>query len=97
MPYEMIEGWGLTHDDNYLYSSDGTDLIYVIEPSTFKIVSSIQVYDEYPDKSVEFINELEHVNGFIYANVLPHSIIIKIDKNTGKIVQKYDLNILKNI
>lgn len=37
MPDEMVEGWGLTHDGQYLYASDGTEFIYVIDPATFTV------------------------------------------------------------
>ena len=39
MPSEMIEGWGLSHDSQYIYASDGTDNIYVIDPTDFKVKS----------------------------------------------------------
>lgn len=97
MPNEMIEGWGLTHDDQNLYASDGTEYIYVIDPNTFTVLSYIEVYDPKDKKNVDYINELEYVNGYIYANVLPLNIIIKIDVKTGTVVSKYNLTNLKLI
>jgi glutamine cyclotransferase len=41
MPAEMKEGWGLTHDDNFMYSTDGTANIYKINPDTFKVISQV--------------------------------------------------------
>lgn len=92
----MIEGWGLTHDNRYLYSSDGTHNIYKIDPDTFTVVDSIQVTDTYGNQ-LEYINELEMVGNYIYANVLPSNVIFKIDKVTGEIVKKYDMGDLYSI
>ncbi|CDW79628.1 glutamine cyclotransferase [Stylonychia lemnae] len=93
MPEIMVEGWGLTHDSKNLYASDGTEYIYKLDPATFHVVGEIEVKDN--GKNVEYINELEYANGFIYANVLPHNIIIKIDPETGNVVRKYDFGSLK--
>jgi len=93
MPTQMIEGWGLTHDNTNLYASDGTEYIYVLDPKTFTVKREIEVKDN--GVNVEFINELEYANGYIYANVLPHSIIIKIDPSTGEVVSKYDISPLR--
>eukprot|EP00347_Sterkiella_histriomuscorum_P001447 403372005 len=97
MPEEMIEGWGLTHDTDHLYASDGTEYIYVIDPNTFTVISQIEVYDPSEKKNVEYINELEYVDGFIYANVLPLNIIIKVDVKNGHVVNKYNLTKLKSV
>jgi len=94
MPKDMVEGWGLTHDKKHLYASDGTEYIYILDPNTFTVINEIEVKDN--GKNVEFINELEYANGYIYANVLPHSVIIKIDPKTGNVVNKFDITPLKN-
>lgn len=86
MPREMEEGWGLTHDEKNLWASDGTNRIFKINPYDFSVIETINVKDKH-DKEVRFINELEHVGGHIYGNVLPLNIIIKIDKTTG-VVEK---------
>ena len=71
MPFEMIEGWGLCHDKKYLYTTDGTEYIYKIDPDTMQVISYVTVYDEDEDEYIEYLNELEIVGDYIYANVLP--------------------------
>lgn len=64
----MGEGWGLTTDGTNLLMSDGTHLIKVIEPETFKTVRSIAVLQE-NGKPLYLLNELEYVKGEIWANI----------------------------
>lgn len=80
----MEEGWGLTHDDQNLWASDGTARIFKIDPQTFTVQQVINVKTK-EGKEVHYINELEHVDNHIYGNVLPQNIIIKIDKSTGTV------------
>lgn len=75
MPSEMEEGWGLTHDDAHLYASDGTNRIFKIEPTTFKVLQIIPVTD-LSGNPLRFINELELVGDYIYGNVLPQNIVV---------------------
>lgn len=93
MPEEMAEGWGLTHDGKHLYASDGSDLIYKLDPHTFTVISSVRVEDN--GVPIQYINELELVGNYIYANVLPLNIILKIEKDTGKVLKKWDMGDLK--
>lgn len=79
------EGWGLTNDGKNLIMSDGTSKIHFIDPDDFKIIKSIEVCD---NKGIlNYINELEYVNGSIYANILGRNIIIKIDALSGKVLE----------
>lgn len=83
------EGWGLTNDGKSLIMSDGTSKINFIDPSNFKIIKSIEVCD---NKGIlNNINELEYVNGIIYANILGRNTIIKIDALTGKVLAYIDM------
>ncbi len=84
------EGWGLTNDDTYLYMSDGTNNIYKIDPNTFSFVDKIQVYDN--KSRIMYLNELEMINGKIYANVYMSDYIVVIDVKTGKVLEKIDLS-----
>ena len=70
MPPQMMSGWGLTADANNLYASDGSDLIFVIDPETFTVTSKFNVYEINGGSKffVRSLNELEHVDGFIFAN-----------------------------
>ena len=90
---ESKEGWGLTNDGKKLYKSDGTDKIWIIDPETFEeegyiqVVSNVEVYDK--------INELEFIDGKIYANVYQKNVVVIIDPQTGGILEAIDLRLLK--
>ena len=60
------EGWGITHDGNRLIMSNGTATLSFLDPETFEITGQIEVHDEGP---VTELNELEYIQGEIYANV----------------------------
>jgi glutamine cyclotransferase len=61
------EGWGLTYDGEYLIMSDGTDILYYLDPENFQTVKEINVSAD--GEPVNKLNELEYINGNIYANV----------------------------
>jgi glutamine cyclotransferase len=86
-PYE---GWGITHDSSSLIISDGSSNIYFVDPETFKVRNTISVKDN--QGPVEYLNELEYVNGFIYANVYQSNFIVKIDAESGHVVGKLTFN-----
>lgn len=88
------EGWGMTTDSTYLIMSDGTNILYYVDPIDFKTIKTIQVENE--KGSMMKINELEYINNFIYANVYETNTIIKIDPSSGKIVGLLDLVSLAN-
>ena len=94
MPNEMAEGWGMTNDGTHLIASDGTNTIFFLNPDSRKINRTIGVTND--GKALNYINELEYVNGYIYANVLPLSIIVKIDPSNGNVVKRYDFSDLYN-
>ncbi len=77
------EGWGLTNDGQNLWMSDGTENIYVLDPVYFNQIKKIEVYNE--DKPVQFLNELEWINGKIFANIYYSKKIAIIDPLTGKV------------
>lgn len=78
------EGWGLTQDDKHLIMSDGTETIHFLDPDTFKQVRSIQVTDR--GHAVKDLNELEYIQGEIYANVWMTDRIARISPSTGKVL-----------
>lgn len=82
------EGWGLTTDGEYLYMSDGTHKIFVLDPINYSVVNTIEVYDN--KSKIYYLNELEFFNGFIYANVYTQDYIVAIDPATGKVMEKID-------
>ena len=96
MPSEMEEGWGLSHDEDHLYASDGTDQIFKINPENFSVVKTFKVADQ-TGKPIHYINELEVVGDSIFGNVLPLNVIIQIDKRTGTITNVYDFHSLFTI
>ncbi len=94
LPYNNGEGWGLTHDSTYLIGNNGGNNLYFYEPGTFKLVKTLPVYEN--DTPAVNLNELEYVNGFIYANQWQYNTILKINPADGKVVAKMDLTDLYN-
>lgn len=90
--FESLEGWGITTDNKSLIMSDGTSYLSFINPVTFKLIQKINVTEA--KSPVININELEYINGFIYANVYTTNFIIKIDPGSGEVVGKLNLNSL---
>ncbi len=78
------QGWGITHDGERLIMSDGTATLYFLDPETFEEIGRVGVYDN--DGSVNRLNELEYVQGEIYANVWQTNCIVRIDPQTGQVV-----------
>ena len=91
------QGWALTHDSTHLIMSDGSSNLQFIDPaaitSTLKAQSIVGVTDN--NGPVSNINELEYINGFIYANQYTTNYILKIDPANGKVVGKLDLSSLE--
>jgi glutaminyl-peptide cyclotransferase len=88
------EGWGITTDKTHLIVSDGSEKIQFIDTVNFEIQRTITVKER--NKPVKKINELEYVNGFIYANVWETNWILKIDVRNGNVVGKVDLSQIGN-
>jgi len=84
------EGWGLTHDGTHLIMSDGTHVIRFVDPETFTTVRTITVNNERGQPLMD-INELEMIDGELWANVWQSGWIMKIDPATGKLTGKIDL------
>jgi glutaminyl-peptide cyclotransferase len=88
------DGWGLTTDGTNLIVSTGSSSLYYYEPSTFKLVKTQTVME---GSSPSFnINELEYIDGFVYANQYTYPYIFKINPATGQIVAKADLTQMWN-
>jgi glutamine cyclotransferase len=84
------EGWGLTHDGMRLIMSDGTSTLRFWNPETYGEIGQVQVYDEYGP--VVMLNELEYVQGKIYANVWKTDLVVIIDPQTGRVTGRIDLS-----
>lgn len=87
--FKNIEGWGLCYDGQQLIMSDGSSSLYFVKPDQFSLIKSIEVYDQ--NGEVENLNELEYVDGKIYANVYTKDYIVIIDPNTGMVEGKISL------
>ena len=81
--FYQTEGWGITHDGKRLIMSTGTATLYFLDPSTFERMGQINVFDEHGP--VGMLNELEYIQGEIYANVWKTENIARIDPLTGKV------------
>lgn len=86
------EGWGICCGDNRLFISDGSDTIKLFDKNTFQLIDAVHVF--YQKEKIFGINDLEYNNGYIYANVLNTSYIIRIKSLTGEIDKIYDFKSL---
>ncbi len=92
--YYSTEGWGLTFDGEHLIMSDGSDQLTFLDPSTYESVRQITVKDS--NGSVKWINELEYINGIIYANIWYCNEVVLIDPATGSVLGWIDFSDLLN-
>jgi glutamine cyclotransferase len=92
--YANTEGWGLTTDGKYLIMSDGTNKIHYLNPGDLLPVKVLNVSENGTER--DQLNELELINGFIYANVWQTPFIVKIDTATGRVVGKLNLSAIRN-
>ena len=83
------EGWGMTHDGEQLIMSDGTNTIYFWDVETLEENGRLQVHDG--DTPIARLNELEYIDGEIYANIWQTNLIARIDSETGAVVGWIDL------
>lgn len=88
--YYSGEGWGLTNNGKELILSDGSSFLKIIDSKKFKIKREIQILKN--GKALENINELEFVNGHIYANIWKKDLIVIADLKTGGVIGEIDLS-----
>jgi glutamine cyclotransferase len=80
------EGWGLTNDGKHLIMSNGTNVITWLNPDDFSVVKTVEVAD---NQGLIFqINELEMIEGSIFANLYTTEKIIEIDPETGRVLSE---------
>jgi glutamine cyclotransferase len=84
------EGWGITFDGRRLIMSDGTPTLYFLNPETMKSIGSVEVLDN--NKPVSRLNELEYVDGKVYANVWTTDRIAIIEPKDGRVKGWIDLS-----
>jgi glutamine cyclotransferase len=87
--YQNKEGWGLTHDGEHLIMSDGSHKIYYMDPEYFTELRQLEVYDE--NGPVTRLNELEYIEGKIFANIHGQEVIVIIDPLTGKVTGRLNM------
>jgi glutaminyl-peptide cyclotransferase len=83
------EGWGMTHTDREIITSDGSDTLRFRDPQTFKEMRHIVVRDG--NRTIEQLNELEYVKGEIYANVWHSDLLARISPRDGHVLGWIDL------
>ncbi|WP_343589024.1 glutaminyl-peptide cyclotransferase [Flavobacterium sp.] len=88
-----IEGWGMTHDDKYIYHSDGTEKIWKMDPVTQKLIDYINVYSG--SSKIKAINELELIDGKFYANVWQKDAIAVVNPESGAVEKILNLSDLR--
>jgi len=83
------EGWGLTNNGKELIYSDGSDKLHVMEPATGQVLRSIAVTEQ--GRPVTLLNELEWIDGSIWANLWQSDRIVIIDPASGEVTASIDL------
>lgn len=84
------EGWGLTDDGEYLIRSDGSAQLYFHTPEDFQVKRQITVTEA--GKPVTRLNELEYIEGTLWANIWHSDRLIQIDPDTGAVTGSLDLS-----
>ena len=87
------EGWGITNDNSQLIMSDGTSTLFFLDPNTFHTIKQVQVIDKEP---VSNLNELEYIQGKIWANIWNQDKIAIINPETGIVEGWIDLTGINN-
>ena len=83
------EGWGITNDGQRLIVSTGNGILYFYDPSTFRLLSKSSIMEG--NNQTFNLNELEYIDGFVYANQYQYPYILKIDPLAARVVAKYDV------
>jgi glutamine cyclotransferase len=89
----QTQGWGLTTDGSALILSDGSNTLYWLDPGTMQVVRQVNV--SYQGQPVEYLNELEYINGTIFANIYMTDSIVAINPEDGSVVSLVDLTGLR--
>lgn len=81
--WNPTEGWGLTTDGKQLIMTDGSAVLYFLDPMTFNVNKKVAV--TLKGKPLQYLNELEYINGEIWANIYGDDSIVIINPETGKV------------
>ena len=93
--FSSPQGWGLTNDGSNLIMSDGTNVLTWLDPDDFSVVKKLQVADN--RQTMTYLNELEYIDGIIYANIYTTNMIVKIDAESGKVLEEINLDGIINL
>jgi glutamine cyclotransferase len=88
------KGWGITHNGSALIMSDGTAILHFLDTETFQKIGQVEVYDEEP---VTLLNELEYIQGRVYANIWKEEKIAIINPETGQVTGWIDLEGIREL
>ncbi|MDR1673676.1 MAG: glutaminyl-peptide cyclotransferase [Bacteroidales bacterium] len=94
IPYPMREGWGLTFDGTHLLMTDGSATLYFMDKDRFTEVRRLEVCNH--AEPVAMLNELEYINGELWANVYQRDEIVRIDPKTGVVTGVINMKGLLN-
>jgi glutamine cyclotransferase len=83
------EGWGLAFDGKRFILSDGTSSLYFLDPETLQVVETIQV--TFQGQQIVHLNELEYIQGEVFANIWQTEYIVRINPATGEVLGWIDL------
>ncbi|OUR95057.1 glutamine cyclotransferase [Flavobacteriales bacterium 34_180_T64] len=89
------EGWGLCNDGEVIYKSDGTENIWLLETNSLKEQSRLQVYSN--NGKIGSLNELEWINGTIYANIYQRNGVVIINPKNGAVEGVIDFSPLRKL
>lgn len=89
------EGWGITHDGARLIMSDGSSELRFLDPETLQEIGHITVTDD--GEPVTWLNELEYIDGEIYANIFQDDVIVKINPESGAVTGRIDMEGLHRV
>ncbi|CAL9759305.1 unnamed protein product [Musa acuminata subsp. burmannicoides] len=82
--HQMRDGWGLATDGKVIFGTDGSSTLYHLDPQTLKVIRRVTV--RYNDHEVPYLNELEYVNGEVWANVWQTDCIARISHKDGMVL-----------
>ncbi len=83
------EGWGLATDGTSLIMSDGTANLRYLDPETFEVTQEVSVHDQ--GSALTSLNELEYIDGVLYANIYQSDRMVRIDPTTGEVQAWFNL------
>ncbi len=88
--YPMKEGWGLTFDRRHLLMTDGSAFVYFLDKKTLAEIYRIEVCDN--QVPVPLLNELEYINGELWANIYQKDEIVRINPKTGAVIGRINMD-----